>query len=109
MSELGFTIIKMDKGHKIPSPTPTSDERNLFLKVYSGSNIGGLCITDTDFQKKAPDNEQITHGTEYIAPGQWTIISDRRIARGTDFRARVPGQKLILYIKMKMYLERNII
>ena len=58
---------------------------------------------------KAPDNEQITHGTEYIAPGQWTIISDRRIARGTDFRAKVPGQKVILYIKMSAIHRREFI
>ena len=77
--------------------------------MFSESKTCGLVITDDDFMGNPSEDHLVVNATHVLAEGEWFVISDDNLARGTDFRAPSPDHKVILLINKSARHQRDFI
>ena len=77
--------------------------------MFSEPKTCGLVITDGDFMDHPPENNLVKNATHVLKEGEWFVISDDNLARGTDFRTPSPDHKVILFINKSAKHRRDFI
>ena len=75
--------------------------------MFSEPKTCGLVITNDEFMDDPPDDREVKKATHVLAEGEWLVISDSNLARGTDFRTPSPDHKVILLINKSAKHRRD--
>ena len=67
----------------------------------------GLAIIDDEFMGEPAEDHSVVNATHILEEGEWFVISDSNLARGTDFRTPSPDHKVILLINKSAKHRRD--